>query len=343
VRFMDPAAPPAAAYRFHSQKDLIVRLTAANSGKPNFFRESSVAPEAQSEIVMWGLRTVRTVQDFFFAGSDDHEVRAQSVLAKFFRFISFLAEEPFYFILFAWVWLPSHGGRGPRMTFLFLLNMLVNQLLKVGFHQPRPFELDPTLQLASAVGFGFPSGHSQSALFFWGLLALEFPKIHTWAAAALIIPAVGLSRVLLGVHFPQDVFGGWAVGAGLLLGWALLQRQLKPLLNGSLVLWWVIALWLLVPALWFNANPDVVAISSLTLGLLGGLSFFHGKYKARATERSPQQSLAFYAITVIGLFAIAAVGQIAVGFAEAFGAALTVHVLRYILLGLWISSVRRIL
>jgi undecaprenyl-diphosphatase len=79
----------------------------------------------------------------------------------------------------------------------------------------------------------FPSGHATSSMIVYLTLALVFAS-HRWkwpaVVGALILSiCVGLSRVMLGVHWPTDVIGGWAFG----LLWVILalpqaERLAKP-------------------------------------------------------------------------------------------------------------------
>jgi len=73
----------------------------------------------------------------------------------------------------------------------------------------------------------FPSGHANSSMIFYLAVALALTAGTRWerpaaAAAVLLSLLVGISRVMLGVHWPSDVIGGWAFG----LLWVLLT--LKP-------------------------------------------------------------------------------------------------------------------
>jgi undecaprenyl-diphosphatase len=74
--------------------------------------------------------------------------------------------------------------------------------------------------VANAPGNSFPSGHSLGSMVVYGALLLVFlPAVRRrWrpvavALIALIVVAVGFTRVALGVHYASDVLAGWLLGA----------------------------------------------------------------------------------------------------------------------------------
>lgn len=126
--------------------------------------------------------------------------------------------------LFAWV-------RGRRRLSLFLVvtaigGGLVDSAVKILVDRPRPIVEEP---LAHAFGKSFPSGHAMSSTVTYGALLLVFlpmvPKAWRWLAFTLttsLIFSIGMSRLLLGVHFVSDVVAGWALGLAWLCGCAAL-------------------------------------------------------------------------------------------------------------------------
>lgn len=93
---------------------------------------------------------------------------------------------------------------------------LLNATFKTFFRRQRPnLWASPNRPM----DFSYPSGHSMSAISFYGLLAfyatyfLGVPLSVTIAIAAVIAIWVGLSRMYLGVHWPTDVLSGWLAGS----------------------------------------------------------------------------------------------------------------------------------
>ncbi|WP_421331528.1 bifunctional NUDIX hydrolase/phosphatase PAP2 family protein [Aeromonas veronii] len=106
-----------------------------------------------------------------------------------------------------------------QLLFAMLWLGLLVQASKEGIGWPRPFHLQPELATQSAQGFGMPSGHTASALLFWGeLLGWLWPARRglAYSLALLLALTTGLARVWLGVHFISDVAVGLLIGALLL-------------------------------------------------------------------------------------------------------------------------------
>jgi undecaprenyl-diphosphatase len=93
---------------------------------------------------------------------------------------------------------------------------VVNGVLKLAFHRPRP-----ELAFLHLETYSFPSGHSTAVTAAFGALAfLLWPamrsprrRVALVAAAVCLIALVGFSRLYLGVHYLSDVLGGFALGA----------------------------------------------------------------------------------------------------------------------------------
>ena len=97
--------------------------------------------------------------------------------------------------------------------------MAINTILKNVFQRQRPQELARRIKLPAS--HSFPSGHSLLSAATYPIVAHHLVQKRSIAAqgavhtlAGLAILSVGFSRVYFGVHFPSDVFGGFAAGFG---------------------------------------------------------------------------------------------------------------------------------
>jgi len=119
-----------------------------------------------------------------------------------------------------WLWL-----RQRRRDAFFLILVVAGARLAVEaqkhiFARERP----DVAHLVNVSSAAFPSGHATNSLVTFLVLAVLLSGARSAVGFAVALAAcVGLSRVMLGVHWPSDVLGGWAFG----LAWVLAARFIR--------------------------------------------------------------------------------------------------------------------
>lgn len=129
------------------------------------------------------------------------------------------------------LWLQRRRGSALFLLVSVGAGLALSSAAKSLFDRPRPDLVPHGSHVYTA---SFPSGHSlMSAVTYLTLavlLARTFPqrrlKAYVVALAVLVTVSVGASRVYLGVHWPTDVFAGWAAGGAWALFCAAVARGL---------------------------------------------------------------------------------------------------------------------
>jgi len=130
------------------------------------------------------------------------------------RFFSFLGTENFYLLILPILYWCVDANLGLRVGVILLFSGASNEIFKLALHSPRPYWVSAQVKALSAESsFGAPSGHSQSAVGVWGMLASHVGKTWAWVVAIVMAFLIGFSRLYLGVHFGGDVLLGWLLGA----------------------------------------------------------------------------------------------------------------------------------
>lgn len=116
----------------------------------------------------------------------------------------------------------TRGKYGVPTTIAALMGLVIYKPMKHIFLRARP---DVALHMIEQGGYSFPSGHSVSALIVYGLLAYlirrhcknPILKNVLSVICGLLSIIIGLSRIYVGVHWPTDVFTGFAIGGAVLM------------------------------------------------------------------------------------------------------------------------------
>lgn len=132
-----------------------------------------------------------------------------------FRLISRLGDGIFWYgVMLGILLTQGQAGYGPclHMAFVGVFGTLLYKWLKGKTLRPRPYEVHQDIWLTGTPldRFSFPSGHTLHAVAFCSVVLVYYPTL-VW----LLLPftaLVGLSRVILGLHYPSDVLAGALLG-----------------------------------------------------------------------------------------------------------------------------------
>jgi membrane-associated phospholipid phosphatase len=150
-----------------------------------------------------------------------HE-RASDPLTDFFHLVTtlggFLTLLAITLIAVVFLWRRDQRVPAVFVALAFAGAQLLSSGMKLAFERERPVFPDP---LATESTYSFPSGHALVSLAVYGALALLVAprlslarRIGLFGAVAILVLAIGFSRLYLGVHYLTDVLAGYAVGVG---------------------------------------------------------------------------------------------------------------------------------
>lgn len=150
-------------------------------------------------------------------------------------FFSFVGDWPFLTVLGVVIFAFLLYIKWKREALIFLITnageLVLNVSLKGFYQRARP---DALVDYALPPSYSFPSGHALGSFCFFGILAWILAanvettrsKSTIYLSAALLVLAIGLSRIYLGVHYPSDVVAGYLVALVWTLTVVLADRSL---------------------------------------------------------------------------------------------------------------------
>ena len=157
---------------------------------------------------------------------------------------------------------------------------------------------DTDIYDVSVQGYSFPSGHSMNSAIVYGSLA-RYSKGKVLTVLAFVVPfLVGLSRIMLGVHYPTDVLAGWAGGTVLVFLMPFLMKKMKR---------WVLHLVLVIlalPGVFYCQTNDYFTGLGLMIGFFLALPFEERFVRFKNLDFKEKKSYLWAILRVLGGFAV---------------------------------------
>ena len=150
---------------------------------------------------------------------------------------NYLFSKAVFLILLPLIYWCIHKEIGKRLIQVMLVSFLVNIWFKAFWARPRPYQVTvpgkPSIvpALPPLSSHGIPSGHTQGAVTLFGFFARETKNWKFTVIMILLMVLTGISRLVHGMHYPEDVLAGALLGIIVLFLYPVIQKFLESILK----------------------------------------------------------------------------------------------------------------
>ncbi len=201
-----------------------------------------------------------------------------SFSVKLFSLLSEFGEELICVAVMGVLYWGINKKLGKTLAVNIVVNLVWNPMIKNIFSRRRPYFDNETIKILKPVdakadlmdikaqGYSFPSGHSSNSATVFGTLAVFGEKKWLKIVGVAVPLLVGISRVVLGAHYPTDVFCGWLLGVIIVIFIPFVQRKI----NNDKILFLILAV-AGIPGFFYCTSNDFYSGYGMMLGCFLGL------------------------------------------------------------------------
>lgn len=196
---------------------------------------------------------------------------------SFMSFFSLFGEELPLILIVGFLYWSYDKQLGRKVGLIAIMGLIWNTMIKNIVIRRRPYfdhegidilrvvEPEADIYDISAQGYSFPSAHSTNAVTVFGSLAINLRK-RWFTVIAIVIPLLtGISRFVVGAHYPTDVMAGWMLG----LISVVLVQTLQMRVKSTLTLYGILLV-TAVPGFFYCTSADYYTAVGLMIGFMGG-------------------------------------------------------------------------
>lgn len=205
------------------------------------------------------------------------QARIGSGLMSIISLFSMFGEELMLILILGFVYWSYDKKLGRTMGLSAIMGLTWNTMAKNIILRRRPYfdherikilrVVEPGADIydIAAQGYSFPSGHSTNAATLFCSMATGLRKRWVTVVAIAIPLLTGISRFVVGAHYPTDVLAGWLLGVLSVL----IVRELQKRVRNTLLRYGILLI-TAVPGFFFCKSADYFTAMGLMIGFMGG-------------------------------------------------------------------------